>query len=421
MIRWDDGSDPKQIYDMWQRNFRDPVSYADFYFSQVYGKNKVLVRIDDQTETEDFSEGEQVLKGMIHLNPYSFRMRGINLPVHYIVGVATDEAYRRQGVMRDLLAQCFSWLRKEGECLTYLMPADPAYYLPFDFRFGRPQLEMEFYMEGDLEEGTYDFRESLSPEELAACSAIENEYKKDHYDLFTAITSDYLVRLEKEARADFGQTFYVFHEDRFRGRFCVAAEYDCLILSRVFCGEERSEFLSSVLAFVRKRFHYGNHQIILDQSWEDILVCPPQLPGLRTMPVKARQKIMFRILDLEKLAPCLRSEEEGSFEIVVTDRFFPENEGLYSFECRNGQVSILKKSLPGSKETGEDARFGEDHPCIEIADLTSWLFGGMTREKLGNLPGFETAGADGDRRKMRVLASLASIRPVSSSCIMEIV
>lgn len=433
MIRWDDGSDPRRIYDMWQRNFRDPVSYADFYFSQVYGKNKVMVRTDDE---------DRDLMGMIHLNPYSFKMRGESLAVHYIVGVATEEAYRRQGVMRDLLRECFSWLREEGECLTYLMPADPAYYLPFDFRFGRPQLEMEFYMEGDPQEDDFEYRESLSGEDLASYCAMENGYKSDHYDLFTEITPDYLIRLEKEARADFGQIFYVFDQGRWIGRFCVAAEHDCLILSRVFCGEERPAFLSSILRFVRRRFHYGNHQIILDHSWEDILASGLSLPGLRTMPVKARQKIMFRILDLEKLGPCLRSEKDGSFDLVVRDRFFPVNEGLYTFTCRQGQVFISRKPVPDSEKKEDSDLAGEDGlarelPVIDIADLTAWLFGGMSLEDLFTKAGSEIedeasdeiSGETSDKksdgnpegRKDRVWDFLTSIAPVGLTCIMEIV
>ena len=60
-----------------------------------------------------------------------------------IVGVATDEEYRRQGVMRELLVKTFQELRSRGELFTYLMPADENYYLPFDFRFGMAQVEQE--------------------------------------------------------------------------------------------------------------------------------------------------------------------------------------------------------------------------------------------------------------------------------------
>ena len=36
MIVWDDGTKKQRIYEMWQDNFHDPVSYADFYFKEGY-------------------------------------------------------------------------------------------------------------------------------------------------------------------------------------------------------------------------------------------------------------------------------------------------------------------------------------------------------------------------------------------------
>ena len=40
MIVWDDGTKKQRIYEMWQDNFHDPVSYADFYFKEVYERMK---------------------------------------------------------------------------------------------------------------------------------------------------------------------------------------------------------------------------------------------------------------------------------------------------------------------------------------------------------------------------------------------
>ena len=40
MIVWDDGTKKQRVYEMWEDNFHDPVSYANFYFNEVYGKNE---------------------------------------------------------------------------------------------------------------------------------------------------------------------------------------------------------------------------------------------------------------------------------------------------------------------------------------------------------------------------------------------
>ena len=84
MIVWDDGTKKQRVYEMWEDNFHDPVSYANFYFNEVYGKNEVLLN-------EEMSADENIVKGMLHLNPYTLHVKGQQAEAKYIVGVATDE------------------------------------------------------------------------------------------------------------------------------------------------------------------------------------------------------------------------------------------------------------------------------------------------------------------------------------------
>ena len=388
MIVWDDGSDIRQIYDMWQRNFRDPVPYADFYFSEVYGHNKVLMnRMDDGLPV-----------GMIHLNPYNLQVGGNRIRAHYIVGVATDEDYRRQGVMRGLLESAFSYLRGMGEAFTYLMPADEAYYLPFDFRFGMSQLEQEVIITGEPGESDLTFITELSEEDLTACAGMENEYKRDLFDISTLIDAAYLKRLQKEAISDFGRMYYVFRGEEYLGRFNVAVEYECLTISRIFAMGDVLTFVKDILDYCRREFHYTNVMIVMDESMED---CSGQkLAGdhVRAMPVRRVPKIMYRILDLEKLAPLLRSEADGSTCLYVEDHHLPDQNGLYRISCAGGRVDIKKEDT-----SGEEGR-------IRIGDLTAWLFGSMNIEELSALDG-PGAGAE----------CLKKICPLSASCVMEIV
>ena len=68
MIVWDDGTKKQRVYEMWEDNFHDPVSYANFYFTEVYGKNEVLLN-------EEMSADENIVKGMLHLNPYTLHVK----------------------------------------------------------------------------------------------------------------------------------------------------------------------------------------------------------------------------------------------------------------------------------------------------------------------------------------------------------
>lgn len=103
---------------LWRQCFHDPQYYEDFYFETVWPKNHVYLSEE---------------KGMLHLNPYPNYIHGKMYELHYIVGVATDEGYRRQGVMTTLMAQALSDMWDAREPITYLMPADVKYYEPFGF------------------------------------------------------------------------------------------------------------------------------------------------------------------------------------------------------------------------------------------------------------------------------------------------
>ena len=352
MIVWDDGTKKQRVYEMWEDNFHDPVSYADFYFSEVYGKNEVL--LNQETQADD-----DVVKGMLHLNPYTLHVKGQPAQAKYIVGVATDEEYRRQGVMRELLVKTFQELRGRGEVFTYLMPADENYYLPFDFRFGMAQVEQELeYLpelcketgkqaEDIVEKGLkdninaeqesrseecqvkedvlgenknkressiekYTFKTELSDTELETLSAQENTIKDTMFDIFTEISVPYIRRMEKEVESDYGQVLYVFDGESYVGRVAVGAEDSYFVLSEVFCADasKRESFLEQVILYCEERYHYNRYQLVLDPSWRDVTTKIGLYRSFRFMPAKRVKKIMFRLLNIEELSKLLECKTE---------------------------------------------------------------------------------------------------------------
>ena len=405
MIIWDDGSNAQNIYDMWQRNFQDPVRYADFYFKEVYGKNRVLLSL---TEEED----ETVIRGMIHLNPYRLHARGKSFPASYIVGVATDEDYRRQGVMRELLARTFSSLREEGQPFTYLMPADENYYLPFDFRFGMTQFEQELVLLPEMDRTyAWEFRTEMNEEDLDRAARMENAWKQEHFDLFTEIDIPYLRRLEKETLADFGRMYYVYCDGAYCGRASVVAEFDSLVLSRIFVPEEhRDDFVRELVRFVASQYQYTNYQVILDSSWADRIRQPGRFEDIRFMKPAARQKIMFRILDLEKMGDLISCREDAlpadsQVLIHVEDPVFPAQEGDYVFRPEGAGLKIVRVT---GQEAGEDLA---DGGTIGIGDLTAWFFGSLEENEPDSLSGLTDAGRE----------LLSCLQPLKENCILEIV
>ena len=457
MIVWDDGTKKQRVYEMWEDNFHDPVSYADFYFSEVYGKNEVLLN-------QEVQANEDVVKGMLHLNPYTLHVKGQPVEAKYIVGVATDEEYRRQGVMRELLVKTFQELRGRGELFTYLMPADENYYLPFDFRFGMAQVEQELeYLpelckeaerqaedtgkkdskdninaeqEDQSEEcqakenalgdnknkreslfEKYTFKTELSNDELEKITVQENTIKDTLFDIFTEISVPYIRRMEKEVESDYGQVLYVFDGASYVGRVAVGAEDSYFVLSQVFCADasKRESFLEQVILYCEEKYHYNRYQLVLDPSWKDVTTKIGLYRSFRFMPAKRVKKIMFRLLNIEELAKILESKTGNSKEnnekekakvkicesdIYIEDKYLEEQSGVYHFLLKNGKVSITKT----------EAAKTEDMQSISIAALTDYLFG----KEESTIDSCETLAEEG-----KIL--LKNICPLSENCIMEIV
>ena len=61
-----------------------------------------------------FDEKSGKLMNMLHLNPYTINLRGRDLKLPYIVGVATAPEYRGRHFFDPLLETAFSVLRAQG-------------------------------------------------------------------------------------------------------------------------------------------------------------------------------------------------------------------------------------------------------------------------------------------------------------------
>ena len=101
----------------------DTAKFVDYYYEEKCRDNEIIVL-----------EEQEHICSMIHANPFSVSYCGQRADVHYLVAVATDPMYRRQGCMRRLLQELLHQERKNGEPFSFLMPADPAYYEPFGYR-----------------------------------------------------------------------------------------------------------------------------------------------------------------------------------------------------------------------------------------------------------------------------------------------
>lgn len=141
----------------------DSRAFLDFYYEDRCRDNRIAV-LEEQGE----------ILSMAHLNPYRMRILGQETEVCYIYAVATREDCRHRGYMRQVLALSFRELTEEGIPFCFLIPADPAIYLPFGFEklcdFSRTQpspAEREHYEVYCIEDEDYR-RRAAREQALAA-------------------------------------------------------------------------------------------------------------------------------------------------------------------------------------------------------------------------------------------------------------
>lgn len=124
----------------------DEKAFVDAYYCRKTADNRILA-----------AEEDGVIVSMLHCNPYTFRMRGESVLADYIVAVATKVKFRHRGLMRSLLTKALRDMRSEKKPFTFLMPADEAIYLPFDFRLMGNEDEEGLALLGEEElSQTYD-------------------------------------------------------------------------------------------------------------------------------------------------------------------------------------------------------------------------------------------------------------------------
>lgn len=106
-------SDKQQVKHLWQTCFHDDEAFAGFYFDRVYRPENTVM----------YKEEGKVLSAL-QLLPYSMTYAGAEISVSYISGASTAPGARGRGLMKGLLVAAFERMRRRGDCLSVLIPAE---------------------------------------------------------------------------------------------------------------------------------------------------------------------------------------------------------------------------------------------------------------------------------------------------------
>ena len=267
--------------ELWEEVFcEDTEQFTDYYYSVKAPENEGFVL-----------KGEEGLRAMLFLTPEKMRVFEETVPSAYIVGVATRKEWRHRGYMARLLRESFQLMYERKVPFIFLMPASPAIYEPFTFRFiyDRPIWEADsLKMEKmQLLDASYEGQIAAFSEKLLQKTAPVHICRDIAYDRV----------LWKEIAAQNGQVLGYFENNSLEG-ICL---YTC---------EEGEADIQEVLAMPQKETEFVARS------------------------AKTRPCIMARMVYLPAFLGLLRTRHAGerfSFVLQVEDAQIEENNG--SFYC----------------------------------------------------------------------------------------
>lgn len=215
----------------------DEPSFVDYYYRCKASDNVIYA-----------AEDEAGIHGMLHLNPYTVSWNGAPERIYYIVAVATEEAYRHQGIMACLLKQSLTDLHMQKVPFAFLMPASESIYMPFGFRRAWEwRWEEELLGDGAFSALPAEACDDLTLQKL---SGHVNRELAARSSLFTWRTSSYYRNLAEEQAASGARLEILFRDNRPVSARCQAKEKFPPMMTRILNLES---FLSQVRTREEKR------------------------------------------------------------------------------------------------------------------------------------------------------------------------
>ena len=214
-----------QTRKLWEEIFtEDTPEFLDYYYTVKTRDNEIYV-IEDNDK----------IVSMLHLNPYQMRIGNRIYQTHYIVAVATDEQYRRRGLMAQLLNYVLQVMTDRGEPFTFLMPASEAIYKPFGFEYiytqGRSRVTGKGSNHAEVKFVFAKKKDCLDISEFA-------NQMLDSYDVVTKRDTSYYETVLEEQTSENGGILLAKQNRRIVGVFCFAKEGHLEIREPLFFDKE---------------------------------------------------------------------------------------------------------------------------------------------------------------------------------------
>lgn len=342
---------------LWELVFsEDSKAFLDYYYYFKTRDNEIFV-----------IEEDGAIRSMLQLNPYMLQIEEDSHLCHYVIAVATEEAYRRRGYMGKLLCQALKDMYDRKEPFTFLMPAAEKIYTPYDFRFVYAQRQTEDFRRNlygsEISESCADGHEKMRmfidgknvsesfsdavPGEAEEIAEFVREHFAKNWQVYAARDMQYYQTQIFEQQSENGGIRLMRANGELIGLFFYSDEEGLEIREPLYLKGYEPLFRKAVCELMSKK-----EQPVKLYAWAG---------GEKKEPL-----IMARILHLPSFLACMkvRKGEELDCSFAVLDSILTQNSRIYRIQA--DETTEWKVQV---KET-EDSE-----GALTIGALTSLLFG----------------------------------------------
>ena len=291
------------VRELWSICFDDSEAFIELYFTTKYSDevNKAIY------------DNERMISSM-QLLPYPMTFCGTIIPTSYISGACTHPDFRKEGTMKQLLANSFIHMYNNGTLLCNLIPAEDwlfGYYQKFGFST------------------VFDY--SIELIDTKSLPGTANEYEIAPYTSYQLDVHSYFDRKIKERPCcvqhpmdDFN---VILSDLKISHGELYVARLNMEIVGMVFClpGEDAT-YVTEIFA-ENPEIHNGLLKTAARQMENSLIKCivPPE--------TNAAHLGMARIINVEKMLQvyCNKYINIG-FSIEVTDDLITENSDYYTLK-----------------------------------------------------------------------------------------
>jgi predicted acetyltransferase len=179
--------DIPQAKALWKQAFGDSDGYIDFNFKY----NLTL-------ENSFGIYNEYKLVCMLFMLPKILINGDKKMSTYFIVGVSTDNEYRKKGYARDIMAYAKDYLNKNNVPLVFLYPFNHEFYKKLDYHTISHMRKIEFDKKTNNDNSKYKFSKYSKDNkpDISILLGLYNEYAKTKESYFLRTKEDYEVKLE---------------------------------------------------------------------------------------------------------------------------------------------------------------------------------------------------------------------------------